>query len=337
MSSTRGRRPTIDDVAREAGVSRGTVSRVLNGGHWVSEPAREQVERAIRATGYRPNPHARSLATSRTGSVGFLLNESYERFFADPNFLLILRSCADALAAQGMMLIMIMADSKEERRRASDYITGGHVDGVLVVSSHRDSSEFLATILEAQLPVVAAGIPLGFEDRVAYVGADDEGGARAMMEHLRASGRTRIAHLAGPQDTSGGTGRLKAYREAQGDAFDPAWVAYGDYSRGSGMAAMAELLERGIDMDAVLCANDAMAAGALDVLHERGIDVPGRIAVAGFDDATLASQTAPPLTTVRQPFDRVGEEMVRLLLDEIAGRAAAQVTLRTELVVRESA
>ena len=337
MSSTRGRRPTIDDVAREAGVSRGTVSRVLNGGHWVSEPAREQVERAIRATGYRVNPHARSLATSRTGSVGFLLNESYERFFADPNFLLIVRSCADALAAQGMTLIMIMADSKEERRRASDYITGGHVDGVLVVSSHRDSQEFLGTIIDAQLPVVSAGIPLGFEDRVAYVTADDEGGARAMMDYLAGTGRTRIAHLAGPQDTSGGTGRLEAYRVARGDAFDESWVAYGDYSRESGAAAMAELLARGIDLDAVFCANDLMAAGALDVLHDRGIAVPGTIAVAGFDDSKGAMETSPPLTTVRQPFDRVSEEMVRLLLDEIAGRSAAQVTLRTEVVVRESA
>lgn len=337
MSTTRGRRPTIDDVAREAGVSRGTVSRVLNGGHWVSEPAREQVERAIRSTGYRVNPHARSLATSRTGSIGFLLNESYERFFADPNFLRILRSCADVLAQHGMTLIMIMAESIEERKRASEYTTGGHVDGVLVVSSHRDSQEFLATILDAQLPVVAAGIPLGFEDRVAYVGADDEGGARNMMEHLASTGRTRIAHVAGPQDTSGGTGRLAAYRQARGESFDESWVAYGDYSRSSGAAAMAELLDRGLDMDAVFCANDAMAAGALEVLSARGVEVPGRIAVAGFDDASVASETHPPLTTVRQPFDRVGEEMVRLLLDEIAGRAAAQVTLRTELVVRESA
>lgn len=337
MNSQRGRRPTIDDVAREAGVSRGTVSRVLNGGHWVSDGAREHVERAIRTTGYRINPHARSLATSRTGSVGFLLNESYERFFSDPNFLLILRSSADALAKHGMTLILIMADTLEERRRASDYITGGHVDGVLVVSAHRDSQEFLATILDARLPVVSAGIPLGFEDKVGYVAADDEGGARAMVEHLRAKGYTRIGHISGPQDTSGGTGRLRAYQGVMGESFGEEWVANGDYGRPSGATAMRELLDRDLGLDAVFCANDLMAAGALDVLAERGIAVPGEIAVAGFDDSPVAITTNPPLTTVRQPFDRVSEEMVRLLLDEIDGRAAARVTLPTRVVERESA
>lgn len=337
MSSQRGRRPTIDDVAREAGVSRGTVSRVLNGGHWVSGPAQEKVERAIRTTGYRINPHARSLATSRSGSVGFLLTESYERFFADPNFLLILRSAADALAGHGLTLVLLMADTLEERRRATEYLTGGHVDGALVVSSHRGSQEFIGTLLEAHLPVISAGIPLGFEDQVGFVTADDEGGARAMVEHLLATGRTRIAHIAGPQDTSGGTSRLRAYREVTGDRYRPDLVAYGDYGRASGAAAMRELLSREVPFDAVFCANDLMAAGAMEVLSAAGVAVPEDVAVAGFDDAPAALETDPPLTTVRQPFDRVSEEMVRLLVDEIDGRPAGRVTLPTEVVVRGTA
>lgn len=337
MSSLRTRRPTIDDVAREAGVSRGTVSRVLNGGHWVSEGARVHVERAIKATGYRINPHARSLATSRTASVGFLLSESYERFFADPNFLLILRSSANALAEHGMTLVLLMADTLEERRRATEYLTGGHVDGALVVSSRRDSQEFLRTLLDARLPVISAGIPLGFEDQLGYVTADDEGGARAMVEHLLAKGHRRIVHLAGPQDTSGGTGRLRAFREVMGDRVDESSVAYGDYGRASGATAMREILGRGVEFDAVFCANDLMAAGALDVLHEVGIRVPEQVAVAGFDDSPVAVETTPALTTVRQPFDRVSEEMVRLLVDEIDGKGAARVTLPTQIVERGSA
>ncbi|WP_062389775.1 LacI family DNA-binding transcriptional regulator [Demequina iriomotensis] len=334
MTKLRGRRPTIDDVAREAGVSRGTVSRVLNGGHWVSDGARVQVEKAIKSTGYRINPHARSLATSRTGSVGFLLTESYERFFSDPNFLQILRSSADALAEHGMTLVLIMADTLEERRRATEYLTGGHVDGALVVSSHRDSQEFLAALLDARLPVISAGIPLGFEDQVGYVTADDDGGARAIVERLVARGRTRIVHIAGPQDTSGGTGRLRAYRDVLGDAFAEELVVYGDYGRESGARAMRELLAREVAFDAVFAGNDLMAAGAMDVLAQAGIRVPEDVAVVGFDDAPAATATTPPLTTVRQPFDRVSEEMVRLLLDEINGRPAGRVVIPTQIVER---
>ncbi|SEJ62889.1 LacI family DNA-binding transcriptional regulator [Demequina mangrovi] len=334
MTKLRGRRPTIDDVATEAGVSRGTVSRVLNGSHWVSETARIQVEKAIKSTGYRINPHARSLATSRTGSVGFLLTESYERFFSDPNFLHILRSCADALAEHGMTLVLIMADTLEERRRATEYLTGGHVDGALVVSAHRDGQEFMAALLEARLPVISAGIPLGFEEQVGYVTADDDGGARAILELLLARGRTRIAHIAGPQDTSGGTGRLAAFRTVLGDDFSDERVVYGDYSRESGARAMRELLAREVSFDAIFAGNDLMAAGAMDVLEEAGIQVPDDVAVVGFDDAPAACETVPQLTTVRQPFDRVSEEMVRLLVDEINGRPAGRVVIPTEIVER---
>ncbi|WP_062304750.1 LacI family DNA-binding transcriptional regulator [Demequina subtropica] len=334
MTKLRGRRPTIDDVAREAGVSRGTVSRVLNGGHWVSDGARVQVEKAIKSTGYRINPHARSLATSRTGSVGFLLTESYERFFSDPNFLQILRSSADALAGHGMTLVLIMADTLDERHRATEYLTGGHVDGALVVSSHRDSQEFLAELLAARLPVISAGIPLGFEEQVGYVTADDEGGARAIIEHLGAHGRTRIVHLAGPQDTSGGTGRLQAFRTVLGAAYSDELVAYGDYSRDSGANAMREILAREVPFDAVFAANDLMAAGAMDVLAKAGLKVPEDVAVVGFDDSPVAQQTTPQLTTMRQPFDRVSEEMIRLLVDEINGRPAGRVVIPTELVER---
>lgn len=336
MNAAHGRRPTIDDVARKAGVSRGTVSRVLNGGHWVSERAREQVEEAIRLTGYRINPHARSLATSRTGSVGFLLNESYERFFADPNFLLILRSCADALAAHGMSVVLIMADSREERARATDFLTSGHVDGALVVSQHRDSQDFLAAMLDVRLPVVSAGVPLGFEDKVAWVAADDAGGARQMTRHLLSKHGT-VAHISGPLDTSGGIDRLAAYREELGEAYDERLVVNGDYSRASGAAGMRELLDRDVPISAVFAGNDLMAAGAIDVLQERGIPVPETIAVAGFDDAPVAREVHPALTTMRQELARVGEEMARLLLDQLSGRGIARVLLPTGLVVRESA
>src|SRR5690606_15812909 len=149
--------------------------------------------------------------------------------------------------------------------------------------------------------------------------------------------RRRIAHIAGPQDTSGGTGRLAGYRAELGDDFDERLVAVGDYSRSSGVAAMTELLGRGGAFDAVFVANDLMAAGALEVLATAGKRVPDDVAVAGFDDSPVARQTDPELTAMRQPFERIAQEMVRVLLEMIDGRSPARVSLPTELVVRGSA
>ena len=337
MTDQPRRRPTIVDVATAAGVSRGTVSRVLNGGHWVSPEARTAVEKAIKQTGYRINPHARSLATARAGSIAFLLTESQERLFADPNFAVLMRGAAEALADQDLPLVLLMAGSPDEQRRATDFILGGHVDGALLVSSHRDQSPFLKTLLDSDVPIVSCGVPLGFERRIGHVAADDLEGGRAVTAHLRDLGRRRIATIAGPQDTPGGLDRLAGYRAELGDAVDEALIVHGDYSRESGEAAMRELLERAPDVDAVFAANDVMAAAALDVLAAAGRRVPEDVAVAGFDDSPIASRTTPQLTTVRQPFDRISRETVRILLEVIDGHPAARMTMPTRLVVRESA
>lgn len=331
------KRPTIEDVAKVSGVSRGTVSRVLNGGHWVSPAARDAVERAIKKTGYRINPHARNLATARANSIAFLLTESQDRLFEDPNFSVLMRGAADALADRDLPLVLLMAGSDDEQRRATEFIMAGHVDGALLVSSHAGREGFLKTIVEAEIPVVACGVPLGYERRIGYVAADDLDGARDMVAYLRDSGRSRIATITGPQDTSGGIGRLEGYRQELGDAFDERLVAEGDYSRASGVRAMSELLERAPDLDAVFVGNDVMAAGALEVLQAHGRRVPDDVAVAGFDDAPIATRVEPALTTMRQPFERIAHEMVRMLLEVIEGRPAARITLPTELVVRESA
>lgn len=333
----RPRRPTVSDVAAEAGVSRGTVSRFLNGGHWVSPEAEAAVAAAIRKTGYRINPHARSLATQRTNSVAFLLTETFERLFEDPNFARLMRATSAALAERDVSLVFILAGSPAERRRARDFITQGHVDGVLLVSSHQGEPGLIEEIHDAGVPIIACGVPLGFERKLGWVAADDEAGAREMTAHLRSLGRSRIATIAGPRDTSGGVQRLVGFRAELGDAFDPDLVEHGDYSFESGRAGMVALLARDDGIDAVFAANDLMAAGALAVLAERGIAVPERIAVGGFDDAAVAGETVPALTTMRQPFDRISQEMVRLLLQVIGGEKPAAITLPTELVVRDSA
>ena len=329
------RRPTIKDVAAVAGVSRGTVSRVLNGGHWVSTEALVAVQAAIRSTGYAANPHARSLVTGRANSVAFLLTEPQQLLFEDPNFSVLLRGAADALAKRDLPLLLMVAGTAEEQRRVTDYVTAGHVDGVLLISSHADDP-VVGSLLRAQVPIVACGAPLGYEGKVGYVAADDVAGARAMVRHLRETGRQRIATITGPLDTPGGVQRLQGYRDELGADYDEELVANGDYSRLGGQRAMAELLGAHPELDAVFVASDLMAAGALTTLAAHGKRVPEDIAVGGFDDSSLAATMTPALTTMRQPFERISAEMVRLLTEVINGEQPAAVILPTTLVHRAS-
>ncbi|WP_393062238.1 LacI family DNA-binding transcriptional regulator [Streptomyces sp. LN549] len=339
--SANGRRkpPTIHDVAREAGISRGTVSRFLNGGHYVSPAARAAVEAAIKKTGYVVNRHARSLSTGRSDSVAFLLTEPQEKFFEDPNFNVLLRGCTEHLARHDIPLLLMLASAKDDRRRLTRYITSGHVDGVLLVSSH-SGDPVAVELRDAGIPLVACGKPLGLGSKVSYVAADDRDGAREMVRYLISAGRRRIGMITGPLDTPGGTERLAGYREVLDSAglpYDPALVAEGDYRRAGGEEAARLLLGRAPDMDAVFVASDLMAQGVIFTLQQAGRTVPDDIAVGGFDDSPAATAVSPALTTIRQPWDRISAEMVRMLLTQIAGEDTAAVILPTSLVIRDSA
>jgi DNA-binding LacI/PurR family transcriptional regulator len=325
----------MDDVAQVAGVSRGTVSRVLNGGHYVSGPASEAVRRAIRSTGYVVNQHARSLVTQRSNSVAFILAEPQDRLFEDPNFNILLRGCTRALSDRDITLLLTIAGTQEDRKRIGRYVTAGHVDGALLVSDHA-GSPIVDELLARGLPVVACGRPLGHERDIAYVAADDRDGARQMVSYLRARGRRTIGVITGPMDTSGGVDRLAGYRDVLGEP-DPRLVVSGDYTRASGEAAMEQLLRQAPGLDAVFVCSDLMAAGAIGALHRAGKQISTDVTVAGFDDSAAATTSVPLLTTIRQPLSRISTEMVRLLADAIAGEPPAAVILPTELVVRESA
>jgi len=336
QTPTARRKPTIRDVAAAAGVSRGTVSRVINGGHWVSPDARVAVEEAIERTGYTANHAARSLATGRSGSLAFLMTEPQHLLFDDPTFALLLRGAAAALSERGMTLVLLIAGTPAERANVEHYVRAGHVDGVLLISSH-EADPLLDSLLEAGIPTVSCGVPLGHRAEVLSVSVDESGSAREMTAYLRSRGHRRIAMIAGPDDTPGGRFRLVGFREEMGDAFDPALVERGDYSLDSGAAAMARLLEKAPDIDAVFAASDSMAAGAVQTLRRAGRRVPDDVAVAGFDDSGLAATHEPALTTMRQPWEQLSERMVMLLLEAIAGKPVAPVVLETTLVARDSA
>lgn len=338
MKDTTGaaRKPTIRDVAAVAGVSHGTVSRVINGGHWVSPEARAAVDAAIVQTGYTANHAARSLATGRANSVAFLLTEPQHLLFADPTFALLLRGATEALAQRGMTLVLLIADSATERANVERYVRAGHVDGVLLISSH-ESNPLLASLIAAGIPTVCTGVALGDRAHVPTVSVDEEESAREMTRYLVSRGHRRIAVITGPDDTPGGRFRLIGFREVLGDRFDPDLVEQDVYSSDAGSAAMTRLLQRAPDIDAVFAASDVMAVGAIAAIRKSGRRVPDDIAVAGFDDSGLAATHDPPLTTMHQPWADISARMVDMVLDVIEGRARSAVVLPTTLVVRASA
>lgn len=329
-------RPTLDEVAARAGVGRGTVSRVINGGEQVSPRAKAAVERAIAELGYVPNRAARSLVTRRSDSVALVVSESEERFFAEPFFAQIVRGVSQAVAATDLQLLLMMAHSEAQHRKLEHYLAAHHVDGVLLLSLHGDDP-LPARLEKAGIPTVLCGRRIG-RQRLSYVDADNAGGAKEAVEHMIRTGRRRIATICGPQDMHVGVARLDGYHTAMRDAGLEPIVASGDFSENSGVDAAERLLAEHSDLDAVFAASDPMAAGALQVLKAHGRRVPDDVALIGFDDSAIAEHTTPPLTSVHQPIEAMGQEMIRLLRDRISGASPrdSSIILETKLVVRAS-
>ncbi|MGW1988304.1 LacI family DNA-binding transcriptional regulator [Streptomyces collinus] len=313
-------RPTLEAVAARAGVSRATVSRVVNGGDGVREPLAERVRQAVEELGYVPNQAARSLVTKRHDAVAVVIAEPEARVFADPFFALQLRGISKELTAHDNQLVLLLTEGRADHARVARYLAGGHVDGALVFSLHLDDP-LPGLIRKAGVPTVFGGRPDWSEGGPGpvYVDSDNRGGAREAVRHLVGLGRTRIAHITGVLDQTSAVDRLDGYRDVMGDA-DPRLVVESDFTPGGGERAMRELLDRCPDVDAVFAANDLTALGALRVLREHGRRVPDDVAVIGFDDVLpVAEQAEPPLTTVRQDIEEMGRLMARLLLRGRAG------------------
>ncbi|MFF8653327.1 LacI family DNA-binding transcriptional regulator [Streptomyces huasconensis] len=338
-------RPTLEAVAARAGVSRATVSRVVNGDPGVREVLAERVRHAVDELGYVPNRAARSLVTRRHDAVAVVIAEPETRVFADPFFALQLRGISKELTARDVQLVLLLTEGRDDHERVGRYLAGGHVDGALVFSLHLDDP-LPAIIRRAGVPTVFGGRP-GWPDAAEgelgapYVDCDNRGGAREAVRHLVGLGRGRVAHITGPLDQISAVDRLDGYRDALADV-DPRLIAEGDFTPAGGERAMRELLDRVPELDAVFAANDLSASGALRVLRERGRRVPDDVAVVGFDDMLpVAEQTDPPLTTVRQDIEEMGRLMADMLLRGRGGEGLASgpenVVLPTALVRRASA
>lgn len=331
------RPPTISDVARLAGYSKGTVSRVLNNHPRVSPRARAAVTEAIAAVAYQTNAHARSLATGRTNAIAVLIAAAREQLFSDPTFAELIFGVHDGLTDRDLNLVILMGGTEAEDRRTLSYITAGHVDGVLHLNPYLDDpiTEGLA---DCPLPMVLCGPrpPLRLPARHWMVTNDDAGGVQQAMTHLSERGARTIATIAGnPNGVSAGI-RLQAYQQFLGERYDPELVEVGDYAEASGIAAMTRLLDRRPDIDAVFCASDRMALGALQVARRRGLSVPKDLLVMGYDDHRIAAEADPPLTTIHQSIRRVGRTAVGVLMAAMAGEQPHDQTFATELIVRST-
>jgi DNA-binding LacI/PurR family transcriptional regulator len=333
------RPPTLEQVAHLAGVGRGTASRVINGSDQVSESSRAAVLKAIDDLGYVPNRAARSLVTRLTDVIALVISESEDRIFGEPFFGQMVRGVSGALAGTPRQLLLTMAHRAQDRGRLDNYLSRQHVDGVLLLSLHGDDP-LPSQLMHRGVPAVLGGRPAR-ESLLPFVDVDNAGGAGQAVAHLARTGCRRIATITGPLDMLAGQDRLEGYQKALGLAglgFDPVLVAEGDFSERSGWNGCQSLLELATDLDAVFAASDQMAIGAIAALIASGRRVPDDVAVVGFDDSPSSRCTTPRLTTVHQPVEAMGAQMVRLLdqLIQEPGQPHQNVVLDTHLVVRDS-
>jgi DNA-binding LacI/PurR family transcriptional regulator len=336
---------TVEDVALRAGVSRATVSRVVNGSLRVSPEKRRAVEKAVEELRYVPNPAARALMTRRSDSVAVVILESANRLFDDPFFNHLLMGISAGLAADEVQLVLLIAQSGREEERLERYIAAGHVDGAMMIGPRSDDA-MPQRLIARGVPIVVSGRPSGSDGpggmlALSYVDVENREGARAAVAHLVAGGRRRVAAIHGPLDLPSGRDRLNGYREAlraAGIRPEAGLERSGEYLPAVAAEEMRAMLNRHPDIDAVFAASDSMAAAVMGVLIDSGRRVPADVAVVGFDDSPVAVSLRPALTTVRQPIAAMGREMARLLMRQInePGGAPSRVIFPTELIVRES-
>jgi len=319
---------TIRDVAREAAVSVASVSRAMNGHSSVHPDTRERVMAAARSLGYVPHAGARSLSLSRSHAIGVVLPDLHGEFFSE-----IVRGMDREVTARGYHLLLSNMHADAERAAQAVRSMRGRVDGLIVMAP-----QLVAGGLDEALPLGVPAVLINSQHGpgCASFHIDNAAGIAASVEHLVAQGRRRLVHVSGPFGNIDADERRQGYLSAMARLapdVEPV-VIEGDFHEDSGAAAMAAIAERGVRYDGIVAGNDMMALGVLSVLRERRVDVPGAVAVTGFDDIPLARYLG--LTTIRAPLAEMGERAVARLVDALEGGTLAleTQTIATELVIR---
>ncbi|AWS44341.1 LacI family DNA-binding transcriptional regulator [Streptosporangium sp. 'caverna'] len=332
------RRPTLKDVANEAGVHPATASRALNPEtrHLVNDETAQRVHRVADSLGYQPNPIARSLKTARSSSIGLVIPD-----LTNPLFPPIVRGVEDVLGGVGYNAWIVNTDNDPARETAAvESLQNRSVEGFVFATArlHHPLLERLAAI---GTPTVLVNRRLAMSD-IPSVTGDDAGGVAMAMRHLVELGHRKIVHLAGPQDLSTGVNRLRAFRQALEDhglENSPSRLKLcSAWAEAAGAKAVTELLDDGVEFTAVLAGNDLLALGCYDALAERGLSCPDDVSVVGFNDMPFVDKLSPPLTTVRIPHYEVGAEAAHLLLERLRApsRSARSILLPLTLVNRKS-
>jgi LacI family transcriptional regulator len=327
---------TLEDIAHLSGVSRSTVSRVINANSNVKEETRQKVLQVIQNINFQPNLAARGLATGRTNVIGLVIPAGVSTLFADPYFPQLIQGISTACNAHGYSVMLWLAEPEYERRTISQILHNGLVDGVIVSSTLMDDP-IVKSLYESKMPFILIGRHPTLD--VNYLDIDNVQAAREVTSHLLYIGRKRIATITGPQDQIAGYDRYQGYLIAlqeRNHRVNPDLIADGDFSEAGGYAAMLCLLQH--KPDAVFAASDMMAFGAMRALREANLRIPDDVAIVGFDDIPASSKAEPPLTTIRQSVHSMGAMAVDTLIDIIdhPGSETRHIIVATELVIRSS-
>jgi LacI family transcriptional regulator len=329
---------TLEDIAKLAGVSRSTASRVVNNHPNVRASVRKRVENVIQSTGYHPNVAARTLASQRSWMIGLVLPRSVSSFFADPFFPRLTQGIAQACNQYNYTLGLFLVGTKEDEEKIFPRVSRkGFLDGVLVQSG-QIGDQLIDRLVNSNIPLVIVGRPFHSND-VSYVDVDNVTAAFNAVNYLIQLGYKRIGTIAGVPDSTVSIDRKEGYLKAllqRGREVDETLMVDGDFTETGGYRAMQRLVPA--RPDALFVASDLMTIGAMRAAREAGLCIPEDIAFIGFDDIPMAVLPDPPLTTVRQPIYQFGFKTVETLLDLIENgiKPHRRIILDTELVIRES-
>jgi LacI family transcriptional regulator len=329
----------LEDIARKAQVSKSTVSRVVNGDPHVSSKTRQRVMAVIQQEQFTPNPAARALVTRRSNIIGVTIPQTVNVFFGDNSYFpMLLQGIAESANKHNHAMLLWLAESNEARSTFSQRVVRHREPDGLIITSILDGDPLFEYLIQHKRRFVMVETPPAYAEQISYVSVDNVGAAKDAVRHLVDIGRRRIAHIMGDMLIQDAIDRMRGYREAMQDygLLDESLIVPGKFNAEIGYESMKRLLT--LRPDAVFCAGDTIAAGAIRAIQDAGMRVPDDIAIVGFDDLDVATSLRPQITTIRHSVQQVGFTAAQLLIDILDERVEHphQIMLPTALIVRGS-
>lgn len=329
----------LEDIAKKAGVSRSTVSRVVNNQLNVSDKVRQRVLKVIQETGYSPNAAARTLVSQRSNTIGLVLPHSVSTFFTDPFYPHLIKGISLACNHYDFTLALFVAGSIEYQEKILPRLSSpGFLDGIIIQSGHDADQSIIRDLKKTKIPILVAGRPLN-EDRTCFIDIDNVAASEKAVRHLIQIGYKHIGTITGHLTSTVGIDRLAGYKKALESSslkLNPALIIESDFTDAGGYAAMQKILP--FKPDAIFAASDMMAIGAIRAIMDAGLEVPKDVAVVGFDDLPIPAVNEFQLTTIHQPVVQFGFKAVETLIELIESDTTIikKVLMDTELIIRKT-